>query len=492
MKKSNFLLNLRTQFLLLFQTEVVFLVIMALAIGIRVWQLDSKMIFFGDIGRDLLVAKEMVEEGNVPLLGIPSSVPRFRQGPVMIWYEAFWLKIGNLDPVVAGYGAALTSIVAIALLYWLVKSTVNKPVAWLATFILATSPLAIAHARMPYHITPIPLAMILYLIALYRLWEKKPYSLFLATLGWGFLFQFELATAPLMLLIPYVLWRTKHSIKTAKPTIQISAGLGLGLLPQIIFDLTHNFQHLGGFVIWVGYRIAAFGGYNDEHRFGVERLINTADLFELYFGRIVSFDQQLITLGLLIMLIIGAQHFWKQRKKLPVVIEITLVLFIIVTVAYVVHGSPSEAYFPPYLILLPILLGFMIGELPKFIRHFATLLVLIIGSMNLITAVQYNFFIGNPEVTAFTYGAGYSEQLEITKKIITESDDRPYQLRSTSPGNEFSSYLDSYRYLTSWLGQPESNLPAVLFFIDYEGGELSNYPLSTVYNFETLELILIE
>ena len=45
-----------------------------------------------------------------------------------------------------------------------------------AASLLAALPLAVAHSRMPYHITPIPVMLVLYLWSLMRIVQNTPHS----------------------------------------------------------------------------------------------------------------------------------------------------------------------------------------------------------------------------------------------------------------------------------------------------------------------------
>ncbi|HCC84719.1 MAG TPA: hypothetical protein DEP87_03485, partial [Candidatus Pacebacteria bacterium] len=61
------------------------ILLISLGTWLRFYQLPAKGILFGDSGHDLLLAAESVEQRQLPLLGIASSVPRFHQGPLTIW-----------------------------------------------------------------------------------------------------------------------------------------------------------------------------------------------------------------------------------------------------------------------------------------------------------------------------------------------------------------------------------------------------------------------
>src|SRR5690606_35991816 len=87
--------------------------IVALATFIRIYNLEQWMPFISDQGRDFLAAREILTDNKVPLLGIPSSVPRFKQGPLYVWFTAFGLLLGQGNPVIVGYLAALIGVLSI-------------------------------------------------------------------------------------------------------------------------------------------------------------------------------------------------------------------------------------------------------------------------------------------------------------------------------------------------------------------------------------------
>lgn len=476
----------------LFRYHALFLLIAFAGIALRVYQLDSHMIFFGDIGRDFQAAKQMIETKEIPLLGIPSSVPRFRQGPVTIWYIAGIFLVSDYDPVIVGTMFALLSILVMVALYLFLRETVSATVALVATTIFAFSPLAIAHARMPYHTTPIPLFTVLFLYCMYRLWNAPTdhKNLFFAGLSWAVLFQFELAVAPLLFVIPYVLYRKKQYTKKIIPkSVAVIGGIGLGVLPQILHDLTNRFEHLGGFAIWVAYRLTAFAGYGGEHTVGLGRIANTVNIFKSYFVKMVSIEQGVLALFFLILLISSIFFLYKNRKTLPVTIEITAITTLILTIAYFIHGTPSEAYFPPYFILVPILLGYGFSQLSAITKTATASILILWVILTPIRIVQNNFFT-TPTDSTFHYGPSYGEQVRVMQFITTQSGERSYKLYSTDEGNHFPAFLDHYRFLGWRLGKAESDdLSDHVFFIQLNNRDVLSYPGSRVIPFDQITVV---
>ncbi|MBD3279894.1 MAG: hypothetical protein GF390_04285, partial [Candidatus Pacebacteria bacterium] len=122
-------------------------IIIGLATWLRVYQLPAKAILFGDSARDILAAIQAVNNHQLPLLGIPSSVPRFRQGPISIWLAMAWYIFFDLNLLVLFLIAALIGIITIIITAEFCLRYFNKKTAILVSLLIATSPLAISHSR---------------------------------------------------------------------------------------------------------------------------------------------------------------------------------------------------------------------------------------------------------------------------------------------------------------------------------------------------------
>lgn len=479
------------------KTHAVFVVILLLALFLRSWQLSEKMIFFADAGRDFLAAQQAIDQKQLPLLGIPSSVPRFRQGPLMVWIIIQTQLATGLNPLHVAWGMIIFSGLTLCLIYWIVRNSVSATAAYIASLFFAVSPLAIAHARMPYHISPIPLFTILFIYSLLKLdqkWSTK--NLFLAVLSWGVLFQFELAVTPLFLVILWIGW--KHKKKLKRSWQPLTLGLLVGLLPQLVFDLTHKFAHLGGFAIWVMYRIVASFGYRQDHQFSISRITETVDRFQLYWTRISTVDRPILSLIIIAIIIaitlIIIKH-WKQATSFE---KISVLSFSILSFAYFIHGSPSEAYFPPFLVFFPLLIGIAFQRLQKLeLKRVFAMFLILLAFVNITNIRKNNFFV-EPIASTFSYGPGLAEQEKVVQFIGKKVMDDSYQLLSVDEGAHFETYLNTYQYLAKWNGQqvisPQSDeIADHVFFIQITDQQaLNNYPNSIVYQFPSLSIIQLK
>ncbi len=461
--------------------------IVLLGAFLRTWKLDTHAILFSDAGRDLLAAQEAVKSGTIPLLGIPSSVPRFHQGPLTIWLHMVVYLIWGNTTLAYSLVFAFLSILALIFTYEFAVLHLNKPTAWAAATLLAVSPLAIAHARVPYHITPIPLVLLIFLFAQMRLWEQKKLAPWIAFLSWCLLMQFELAMFGLVLIPLCILWKKKYPF-TKDLVGQISAAGLIGFLPQIIHDLSHPIQEsqLGTFFAWVGYRVVSLSGLTGEHQFTVHKFITALQAFGTYGQRIFSTDNLIVSMVVVIALITTAWTVFKKvraRIASPGSIIASLTLLIL-SLSYVVHGGPSEAYFPPYTVLLSLLIGYGLTEVFKHNTQSLVGLLSIYVVVNVLGMFNHNFFVST--ANAFNYGPSVQEQREIIRTIVRLSNNA-YTLQTTDPGGKFSSYFNNYQWLAQEMGAAESPGGQV-FFIELKGSPLNGYPNSTKIEFASRDV----
>lgn len=480
-------------------THVLLVIIVLAATLLRIWQLDTHQIFFGDAAHDLLVAKSAIATHTLPLLGIPSSVPRFRQGPVAIWFEMLSLLVSNNSLFFVGSVFAVLSIVAIIVLYELLALFYSKRAATFAAVFLAFSPLAIANARTPYHTTPIPLFLALYLFCIMLLYKKQQHALFWSCLSFCLLFQFELALTPLVLLIPYVAWRNgelrRQKIldlrRYPRVLFTVLPAFIIGLAPQIVYDFTHHFAQLGGFGVWIIYRVAAFFGYRHDHTFSLPQLKNTLTTFWFYFARIWSAENTWLAVACALVFLAGfAIIIWQvaHRHKVPIVLEITVISSGLLFCADIVLGSASEAYFPPFFVLSAIILGFVMEQLWKFRqygKYVAATFAILYAVVNTIGIVDHNFFVSTP--AAFSYGPSISEQRQIVF-IAKRLSHNHFQFATTREEGKFSSFFDNLRWVSEETNTKEDPQNGQVFFVEDKTSPLKTLPGITRYIFTTTDM----
>lgn len=490
-------------------------VIIFFAGWLRFYNLTDNGILFSDAGRDLLAAKEAVETGELPLLGIPSSLPRFHQGPLTIWLESVVYILFGQQTLTFSIVFAFLGLLAVILVYEFGILYFNKKTALTAATLMAFSPLAIAHSRVAYHTTPIPLIIMIFLLVVQKSWQKRfKYDVFWVTLAWLLALQFELTLFPLGLILLPGWWQQlrKQKLKLDRYFFsQLSLAGLIGLAPQILHDLTQPIaqNQIINFILWIGYRVVSATGLIGGHQLSGEKLIKTGEVFHHYLSRVFSFGPDWIAYIFMGLILFSALYLlWEiwQSKKLSKATYLISACLLILTLSYFIHSSPSEAYFPPFLPLLSLFIGWgankLLGQfewLRKKLKIEWILGVLLGGwaIFNTIRIFQHTFFVSNPQ--EFSYNASIKEQREILQ-FINHIHPGNFVLRTTLEAGKFEAFFDNFIWLSQELEAENFSAKFIsktqlritpdtaIFYLEGKDSPLQTYPNITKIEFTTYDL----
>lgn len=478
-----------------------FFLILAMAVFLRFHDISRHMIFIGDQGRDFLVARSMIEQGKIPLLGIPSSIPRFAQGPLYIYFLAFvyWLSDGSV--LATGILSASFGVLAIIAMYIFVGSYLGWRRGTLSALMFTFLPMAILHSRMPYHINPIPFFTILFLWQLVRLYHQERWSGFTTGLAFALLFQFELAVFPAIFLIPLVcalrqetfsihknidiFKRSFHlgspmqvihlvanassRLTTKRELISVLCGLILGLSPQVIYDFTHGFSQLGGFVVWIVYRLAStILPFTRNTILEVQTPGRILELIKMYLTIFTQnqFSADQLFWAFLIpvcIAIVLARRRWAHPIE-----HIAVIGFSLLAVSFTLHRVASEAYMPILIPFALIILTSGISSLKKSIKYSLIVLVLFSLISSVSRLEQSAFFLLQPyEVSSPTkrFGPSIQTQHQLVRILYTLSGEKCIDLESEERDRTFATSFDHLEYLLAIEGKKHPG-PCVQIQID--------------------------
>lgn len=236
----------------------VLIAIIVLGAFLRLYRIEDTLMFQGDQGRDALVVKGIIREGNLTLLGPVTSVGNMYLGPFYYYFMAPLLWITYPSPVGPAYGVALLNIVTIVLLFKIANKYFDTATAYSASFLFAINQVAVILSRFSWNPNIAPFfALTTYWACLKALEEKQYKYLLLGALSFGLLTQSHYI-ALLMGLVPAVavILSLVHDKKN-RLTIAIYA-VGSALvylatwLPLVMFDFRHNFLISSGFKEFMG------------------------------------------------------------------------------------------------------------------------------------------------------------------------------------------------------------------------------------------------
>lgn len=468
-------------------------IILALAAWLRFDRLPELMPLIGDQGYEMLSALDSLENKELPLLGIPSNLPRFAQGPVFIWFLTLLFALFGPNPVAAGFMAAFLGLLAVAGIYYLALRWWGQTAALTAALILATAPLAVTQARLAFVTSPIPLVSLIYLWQLTKPWRHFK-DTFIGFLLFGLLFQFELASFPLLILALYKLYLNRRLFTKINPVKPVIAGLSLGLLPQLLYDLTHGFRQLGLFMAWVGYRLAGFAGFDQEHRLSLGKIETVGTNFWFYLSRFFAWGYFPLATFFLILLTLGAILFLSSRKfKVSPPLVFSYLWIGILFLAYLVHGAPSEAYFPALFVPLALVLGWTVSHIKTPYRYLLILVIVSAAAINTHFLITHRYLIGSrsnlTKNLGLTYGPPLYAQQQAVDKAISQTGSRSVNLIGLGSGSEFDAFLNNFKFLFRARGIRLSSDGMPVFILSGPDAPIPNLT-HIIYQFDSVTIAL--
>lgn len=221
--------------------------IVALAVGIRVYHFSDWLHFGMDQARDASLVKEAVQNGpsQLPLLGPRAGGTFVRLGPIFYYFQYISAKLsGSTSPPVFAYPDLLFSILVIPLFFFFLKLFFKNTVALLVTALFAFNFVIIQFSRFAWNPNSIPFWTLLTFYALLRAVDEKKKNkkylwITLVAIGWavaGQLHFVTLAAIPLAVFF-FLLWTGKWRNFRWKEAVMVIVLMMIFFAPVILSDI---------------------------------------------------------------------------------------------------------------------------------------------------------------------------------------------------------------------------------------------------------------
>lgn len=450
-------------------------IILLISTVLNFYKLSELMMFIGDFGWFYISARDMLLTGTIPLVGIPSSHPWLHQGPLWTYMLAGAFSISNFHPVSGAYVTAGIGVLSVFLMYKVGRELFSQRVGLISSFLYATSPLIVIHARMPYHTAPIPFFMLLLLLSLYK-WIKGnpfyfPFSIFLLSL----LYNLELSTTSLwfilILLLVGGIWKKKTwvlRIANTKILLLSLVCFVFPMLPILIYDVQNGYPHTIKFAAWIGYRILRLFGFPSIH--GLADTTNFSSFLTTsftFYQRIVFLENSIVA-GVIFLVSTGLlflklYHLFRKREH-HIGYNLLAFVFLTTVAGYFVNKSPSEAHVPIFFPTIILIVALLFDHLMKKNRKYmfvSLIAIIVIAYLNSFTLLANDFLMGKEG----GYGHTLANRLEVSQRIVKEAEKKDYQLVGNGAGSEFESFTMNYEFLTWWLGHGISQQNPTISFV---------------------------
>ncbi|MEK7570430.1 MAG: glycosyltransferase family 39 protein [Patescibacteria group bacterium] len=318
---------------------------------LRFSQVGSLMHFSGDEARDAFLVRSIARDGDVQLLGAGSSIGdgTFKLGPAFLYMLVPAYALTGNNPAGGAWTVAILAFASIFLVYLLGKRLFSTRVGLIAALLYSVSYLVAHYGRWQWNPNPAPFFMLLLLLGIHALAQpgRKHATAWVAVVGLctGVLLQLH-ATA--IFVLPPLLFLLCVVLKIRLRWWQVILGLGLvGMLqlPQLIYDLQHNFEVSHG--LW-----QIIHGSSTHHYDTIWRMQHTIKAFHHFFNEAI-FTQQLKPLALALMGLGTGVLAWRTIRgwRQPAA-RGNIILLAWLLVPFVVYHAFTSVVFLHYFALL--------------------------------------------------------------------------------------------------------------------------------------------
>lgn len=442
-------LQLRISTWLMEKTNWLLLLILALATFIRLYRISDYLTFLGDEGRDMLVARQILQ-GDLVFLGPRASAGDFFLGPIYYYFISPFLLLFNYNPTGPAVFVALLGIATVFLVYYVGRELFGKWAGLIAAALYAVSPLVIAYSRSSWNPNPVPFFTILLMYVLYRGLVNNSWKLFLlAGILFGILMQLHYIVVFLGIIVfLFVLFgdffqnKKFNIIGKVKQYALMAAGFVISFSPFLLFELKNgfpNFRTIFGFIVATVSRKET-----DESQPFIDIV---GDVFIRLFGRLLlrfppveqldSISPLALNLwqwGTILVALVSIFFLFKIKNKL-IVLMLALWLFLGI-ILFGFYKKPIYDYYFGFLFPVPfLLLGNALMQIKGMIK------VKIIG-IAFVAVVFAGLFIFNLYGAPFRYSA--NRQMDQARRIaeftLSKTDGKPFNFALLTPGNSDHAY----------------------------------------------------
>lgn len=438
-----------------------------LAFFLRVYRIDKLLGFYFDQGRDALVIWDLIHSHKFFLIGPTTGLPGIFRGPYYYYLIAPFYLLGKGNPVWPSLFLSFTTVLAIALVYYLGKTAVNRSTGLMAAILASFSFYIVTSSRWLSNPTPMMLLSVIMLWAMFAALERKKWSWPVISIVYGLsLFSFGSSGEffyTFSLLIFFV-WIIKRQSFGEKSSLDIKTVILSGILffltfaPLIFFDLKHDHILLHNFT-------STFGGEKSFIMPTQYLLQNRTQFYLNLFPRIIFHSFTNLENICLLVLVLGFFLFLKNFIKNPKIRVVLLLIISPIIGLYFYQGNYTvlyEYYFTGYFLPFLLMVGIIVGQFWRF--KITKLLVLIF---------LYLFLVNNKDPINYILSDNSMGPESISFINQKQAIDWVYK---DSAGKNFNVdvYVPpvipyAYNYLFDWLGTykyqklPDTNQVSLLY-----------------------------
>jgi 4-amino-4-deoxy-L-arabinose transferase-like glycosyltransferase len=237
-----------------FKKHWLILTILILAAFLRLYHIQDYMEFLGDQGRDVVIVRNFLKNGDLFFIGPQTSIGNMYLGPY--YYYLFvvpGLLLSWFNPTGPAIVVALLGVVTVFLIYLFSKEWFGPKTAYIASFLYAISPVVIKYSSFSWNPNVMPLFSLLFVYFLLKSRYVLASLAFIICLNSHFLALLLLPLGFIVWIYQYLKDSKARPIKIKQTIIAVLIFL-VSLTPQILFDIKHNGQNVKAILSFFTYR----------------------------------------------------------------------------------------------------------------------------------------------------------------------------------------------------------------------------------------------
>lgn len=401
--------------------------------------------FTTDQGRDMLDIREIAVSYHPSLIGPTTSINGVYLGPFYYYFNVVPFWIGSGDPTVLVYWNILWYLIAAVLLFYLNYKS-NFWFGFFSSLLFLTCNAFFYSARYFWNANPMPYLTVFYFVSLvYLVMRRNIKSGFLAGLLSGLFLQVEAAFA--VTFFPFLVVYSLIRRVNFKTILFSGIGFGLTLLPQVVFELRHQFVMTKTF----------FKEISGESQILGEK-ISFWDAQISHFLDFANFSDQIITgniyLSYTLMVIALLFLIYRYKKLLEINKEYFLSAILFVAFAFIFYSwylHPLKGWYIlglriPYIIIL----GLFFAEIIRLKKTILTIGVagLLIFSVFNMLQMQLKFVPEGSPTSRSGDKSNFRNEIEAIDWVYNKAGGQGFKAYNYMP----SVYDYPYQYLYWWYG----------------------------------------
>ena len=457
---------------------ILLLLILIFALFLRLPQILADDFFFVfDMGRDMLWTRDIAVLHKPSLIGPWGSLQGIFFGPLWYYLLSVPFLISHGDPRGSVLLVLFINLITIIIAYLFGKKIKDEKLGLIFALLLASSTLMIDISTYAFHSNLLPFTTLIFIWSLYEVLENKLKYLPLAALMASLNFHFEPATAifTVLTLAVFVIWKIKLILQSensggVKIIFLSLIAFIIPFIPQIIFELRHEFLQTQSLILFIKGENKSLGGVLPF----IPRAFDRAGKFlELFSGSVFStYILWLLRPALAVVLFLVFLIYRSVGKKERDFIEINLLVLLVPFLAYIFLFPPELKgwYLTGLAIPYILLTGLLIRYLLEKNKVVAILVLLVMVIYNSALVIRMNYFLG--KIPNIGESGMLSVQKEVIDWIYKDADKLAFNAYLyTAPVYDYN-----YQYLFWWYGKKQygywpqeySYLPGKIDYVPYK------------------------